>query len=71
MALWNATKSGVPQHRRHVAPPPSDIRHRALVRLYERRIAVDSLIRALERYQEEPSQPPAKSADLTAGRTSS
>jgi hypothetical protein len=36
----------------HRAQAPDDIRWRALARLYERRSAVDDLIRSLERYQQ-------------------
>jgi len=36
--------------------PGNSNRHRALVRLYERRAAVDQLIDALERYEEGRSQ---------------
>jgi hypothetical protein len=53
MALCTATKLQVPDHHRQVAHTTDDIRHRALVRLYERRLAVDSLIHALERYERE------------------
>jgi hypothetical protein len=44
-----------------------DLRRRALVRLYERRFAVDNLIRALERYQQEESGQEAERAPLSAG----
>jgi hypothetical protein len=36
----------------HGVQAPDDIRWRALARLYERRSAVDDLIRSLERYQQ-------------------
>ena len=36
--------------------PDGMSRHRALVRLYQRRAAVDQLIQALERYQQDPGQ---------------
>lgn len=38
--------------RFHVPPPQVSNRRRALARLYERRSAVDSLIDALERYEQ-------------------
>jgi len=60
MALCTATKLQVPDHHRLVAHTTDDIRHRALVRLYERRMAVDGLISALERYEREQSPRPAK-----------
>ena len=69
MVSWNASILKVPVHRLHLAQAPDDFRRRALVRLYERRCAVDHLIRALERYQQEEKQPLAESAEfeLTAG----
>jgi len=45
-----------PQGRR--TPSPAGSRHHALVRLYERRAAVDQLISALERYQRDMGQRP-------------
>ena len=41
---------------RRAPQPPAGNRHRALARLYERKSAVDNLIDALERYQQEQSQ---------------
>jgi hypothetical protein len=67
MAPINATKTKVIEHSRYLVQPTNDFRQRALVRLYERRIAVDNLIRALERYQKEPSRLPARRAPLSAG----
>ena len=60
MALYTATQLQVPDHHRHVTHTTDDIRHRALVRLYQRRTAVDSLIQALERYEREQKPRPAK-----------
>ena len=39
-------------------PQAGAIKHRALARLYERRAAVDQLIDALERYQQDPGRRP-------------
>ena len=50
---------------------PDEIRHRALARLYERRFAVENLIGALERYQQEQSGLGANSDPSTAGEMSS
>ena len=55
---------------RHAERPPDDVRHRALARLYERRSAVDNLISALERYQQEQGAQTAKCVTLSAGGTS-
>ena len=41
---------------RRATQPSGDSRRRALARLYERKIAVDNLISALQRYQQEQSQ---------------
>jgi hypothetical protein len=71
MVSWNASIFKIPAHRLHLTQPPEDFRRRALVRLYERRCAVDHLIRALERYQQEEKQPLAESAELTAEAMSS
>jgi hypothetical protein len=38
---------------RRVVRQPDDIQHRALARLYERKSALENLISALERYQQE------------------
>jgi len=38
--------------RRSVSLSSSEFRHRALARLYERRVAVENLIHALERYEQ-------------------
>ena len=70
MALLNLTKLRVPYQCRYVAQPPDDIRQRALVRLYERRTAVDNLIRALERYEHDQSSMLAKHTGLNAGEKS-
>ena len=71
MALLNPTMLSVSDHRRHLTQPPDDIRRRALGRLYERRFAVENLIHALERYQQEQSQPMAKRAEVTDWEMSS
>ena len=42
---------------RRISVSSNTFRHRALVRLYERRAAVDNLIDALERYQHGQSPP--------------
>ena len=72
MALCPATKFHVPDHQRGRVPNATeDIRHRALARLYERRLAVDSLIHALERYEQEAqSSRPAMSPAPIAGEMS-
>lgn len=49
----------------HRVQAPDDIRWRALARLYERRSAVDDLISALERYQQEQSRLRAQRAAPT------
>ena len=55
MALLTATQPRPRDYRR--APQPSAGSHyRALARLYERKSAVDNLIGALERYQQEKSR---------------
>jgi hypothetical protein len=64
-----STAIRVPDQSRSIARSTDDLRRRALVRLYERRFAVDNLIRALERYQEDESRLPAKQAPLSAGGT--
>jgi hypothetical protein len=38
---------------RRIVRQPDDVRNRVLARLYERKSAVDNLISALERYQQE------------------
>ncbi len=50
------------------AQPVGTNRHRALVRLYERRAAVDQLISALERYQRDLGHRPevARCEELSA-----
>jgi hypothetical protein len=70
MALRNATKTRVSlEHNRYIMYSPDDVRRRALVRLYERRFAVDNLIRALERYQQEQSGPAPKLPPVSVGGT--
>jgi hypothetical protein len=69
MALWDGSKIRVVEHSRYLVRPPDDVRRRALVRLYERRFAVDNLIRALERYQQEqgglaPKRPPLRAGEM-------
>ena len=66
MALSTATQRRGPDHRSRFVQPPDDVRRRALARLYERRSAVDKLIGALERYQQEQSRLSAKRAAITA-----
>ena len=70
MSLCNAATLRVPEQNRQIVRPTDDLRRRALVRLYERRFAVDNLIRALERYQQDQSGLPAKRASLSAVGTS-
>jgi hypothetical protein len=53
MELSTATQRQDHAHRPRIARPGDDIRYRALARLYERRSAVDHLIHALERYQQD------------------
>lgn len=55
----------------HRAQAPDDVRWRALARLYARRSAVDNLISALERYQQEQSRLRAKCAAISAAEMSS
>ena len=64
MALGNATPLRVSGSRHQPVHPTGDFRLSALIRLYERRSAVDNLIRALERYQEEQKGLPAKRPPL-------
>jgi len=56
MELSAATKSRVSENRRSSVQASDSIKRRALARLYERRSAVDNLISALERYQQEQSR---------------
>ena len=51
--------------------PSDDVRRRALVRLYERRSAVNKLIGALERYQQDQTRVRAKTATPTVAERSS
>lgn len=55
MALLTATQLRPRDYRRTPQPPAGNHLH-ALARLYERKLAVDNLIGALERYQQEKSQ---------------
>ena len=71
MAFSTAAKLRDYDHRRRIVRPSDDVRHRALARLYERRFAVNNLIRALERYQQEQRGPTAKCAAPTAVEMSS
>ena len=57
----------VPEQSRSIMQSTDDRRRRALVRLYERRFAVDNLIRALERYQQEESGQSGEATPLSAG----
>jgi hypothetical protein len=66
MALMTATQLRGHDHRSRFVQPRDDVRRRALARLYERRSAVDKLIGALERYQQEQSRLSAKRAAITA-----
>jgi hypothetical protein len=56
MELSAATKPRVAENRRSSVQASDSIKRRALARLYERRSAVDNLISALERYQQEQSR---------------
>ena len=49
----------------------NEIRERALERLYQRRAAVDDLIRSLESYQQSSSPAEAASLELRSARTCS
>ena len=69
--MVNAPKRRHPDHDSRIVRLSDDARHRALACLYERRSAVDNLIRALERYQQEESRLTAKSAAVTAAERSS
>jgi hypothetical protein len=71
MVFSTATKLRDDEHRRLIVRPPDDVRHRALARLYERRFAVDNLISALERYQQEKKGITASCTAPTAGEMSS
>ena len=55
MAPLTATQPR-PRDYRRVPQPPAGNHYRALARLYERKSAVDNLIGALERYQQETSR---------------
>ena len=65
MELLTATQLQPRDYRRALRPPAGD-RHRALARLYERKSAVDNLIEALERYQQEQIQARANRPAPTA-----
>ena len=67
MSPSNASSLRVLEQNRSNMGSTDDLRRRALVRLYERRFAVDNLIRALERYQQEESGQEAERAPLSAG----
>lgn len=71
MAFSIATDLQNHNHPGRIGRGPDEIRHRALARLYERRSAVENLIGALERYQQEQSGLTANSAPSTAGEMSS
>ena len=71
MVFSTATEPRNHNNVRRAVRRPDEIRHRALARLYERKIAVDSLIHALERYQQERRGPTEKEAVTTAGEMSS
>lgn len=60
MSLSVAAQTQVREQARRT-PQVASTRNRALVRLYERRTAVDQLISALERYQQEQGQIPEQS----------
>ena len=66
MALPTATQLRGHDHPSRFVQPRDDVRRRALARLYERRSAVDKMIGALERYQQEQSRLSAKRAAITA-----
>jgi hypothetical protein len=66
MALMTATQLRGHDHPSRFVQPRDDVRRRALARLYERRSAVDKMIGALERYQQEQSRLSAKRAAITA-----
>jgi hypothetical protein len=70
MELVTATQLQSRDYRGTPRPPAGD-RHRALARLYERKSAVDNLIGALERYQQEQRQARANRAAPTAVEMSS
>jgi hypothetical protein len=56
MEFSTATKLRVPESRRSNVQASDSVKRRALTRLYERRSAVDNLISALERYQQEQNR---------------
>ncbi len=70
MELLTATQVQ-PRDYRHTLRPPAGDRRRALARLYERKSAVDKLIAALERYQQEQRQARANRTAPTAVEMSS
>ena len=71
MALSTATNLRDYDHTRRIVRSSDDVRYRALARLYQRRSAVDSLISALERYQQAPRGQRAQFGASTDGAMSS
>jgi hypothetical protein len=71
MGLTAATTLRFHDRRLRLAQPSDDVRRRALTRLYERRTAVDNLIGALERYQQEQPRLQANRVAFTALEKSS
>jgi hypothetical protein len=70
MELLTATQLQPRDYRRSLRPLAGD-RRRALAHLYERKSAVDKLIDALERYQQEQRQARANRTAPTAVEMSS
>jgi hypothetical protein len=71
MAQLDALSFPVQPHQRCRVTSADSIRRRALARLYERRSAVDQLIRSLERYQRDQATLRTRCVDVTDGKTSS
>jgi hypothetical protein len=67
MLLSTSSKLRNYDRRWNIVQPPDDIRCQALARLYARRSAVDNLITALERYQQDQGRLSANCAAATAG----
>ena len=66
MALPGALTTQVPPLQNHSSTSADRIRQRALARLYERKSAVDQLIRSLERYQQSQAIRRARCVPISA-----
>jgi hypothetical protein len=71
MERSTSAKHRLSEPRRRTVKPPDDARRGALARLYARRSALSTLIRALERYQRAQSLQRAKRGVPSDGEMSS